>query len=70
MCRDSVPGAGTTRRDFRDGVRGFGLDVFFVCYSVRARPGVGAASEDGHVGWGVAIGGDDDWCAARVLWLG
>ena len=29
MRRDSVPGAGTTRRDFSDGVRGFECEEFF-----------------------------------------
>lgn len=40
--------------------------LLFVSRASRGRGGVG----DGHVGWGVAIGGDDDWCAARVLGLG
>lgn len=56
MRRDSVPGAGTTRRDFSDGVRGFECEEFF-CFSFRARFGIAVAS----VGSVVASDGDVAW---------
>lgn len=54
MRRDSVPGAGTTRGEFSDGVRGVGCEEFF-CFSFRARFGIAVASVGrGRVGWDVA----------------